>query len=121
MTTTVPPTGATPTARRWLPPLLRETAFRRYWSANTVSLFGDQISYLALLLLAVLATGAGPAQMGYLTAAALAPSLLFSLLAGAVIDRFRAKRRVMIAADLGRALLLALIPIAYALGELRLE
>jgi MFS family permease len=121
MTTTVPPTRPPSTALRWLPPLLRETPFRRYWSANTVSLFGDQISYLALPLLAVLATGAGPAEMGYLTAAALAPSLLFSLLAGAVIDRFRAKRRVMIAADVGRALLLLLVPVAYALGELRLE
>jgi MFS family permease len=122
MTTTVPPTPTPPpaTARGWLPPLLRETPFRRYWSAHTVSQFGDQVSLLALPLLAVLATDAGPAQMGYLTAAALAPSLLFSLLAGAVIDRFRAKRRVMIAADIGRALLLALVPIAYALGELRL-
>jgi MFS family permease len=120
MTTTVPPTPPPATARGWLPPLLREKPFRRYWSAHTVSQFGDQVSLLALPLLAVLATDAGPAQMGYLTAAALAPSLLFSLLAGAVIDRFRAKRRVMIAADIGRALLLSLVPIAYALGELRL-
>ncbi|HEY3979021.1 MAG TPA: hypothetical protein VGM79_17220 [Streptosporangiaceae bacterium] len=29
-------------ARR-LPPLLRERAFRRYWSAQTVSMLGDQV------------------------------------------------------------------------------
>ena len=48
--------------------------------------------------------------MGYLTAAGLLPSLLFSLLAGAWVDRTRDKRRIMIIADIGRALLLAAIP-----------
>ncbi|MEV4345980.1 MFS transporter [Actinoplanes sp. NPDC049596] len=98
---------------RWLPRLLRQAAFRRYWSAQTVSLFGDEVSTLAIPLLAVLATGAGPAQMGYLTAAGLAPNLLFSVLAGAWVDRYPHKRRVMIAADLGRALLLAAVPVLW--------
>ncbi|MGI5216101.1 MFS transporter [Plantactinospora sp. CA-290183] len=104
-----------------MPALLRRRVFRRYWSAQTVSLFGDQISMLALPLLAVLGTGAGPAEMGYLTAAALAPNLLFSLLAGAWVDRYPHKRRLMILADLGRALLLAAIPVAYLLDVLTLE
>ena len=51
--------------------LLRERVFRRYWSAHVVSLVGDQISLLAIPLLAVLTIGAGAAEMGYLTAAAL--------------------------------------------------
>jgi MFS family permease len=100
-------------SRRMIPPLLRQAAFRRYWSAQTVSLFGDQISYLALPLLAVLAIGAGPAEMGYLTAAALLPNLLFSLVAGAWVDRYPFKRRVMIVADLGRALLLVAVPVLW--------
>jgi MFS family permease len=102
-----------PGRRRWIPRLLRQTAFRRYWSAQTVSLFGDQVSTLAIPLLAVLATGAGPAQMGYLTAAGLAPNLLFSVIAGAWVDRYPHKRRVMIAADIGRAFLLAAVPILW--------
>ncbi|MGX7675092.1 MFS transporter [Plantactinospora sp. DSM 117369] len=106
--------------RRWVPELLRQAPFRRYWSAQTVSLFGDQISVLALPLLAVLGTGAGPAEMGYLTAAALIPNLLFSLLLGAWIDRYPEKRRVMILADLGRAVLLAAVPVAYLFGVLSL-
>jgi MFS family permease len=110
-----------PTTRRWLPRLLRETPFRRYWSAQTVSLFGDQISALALPLLAVLGTQAGPAEMGYLTAAALIPNLLFSLLAGAWIDRYPRKRQIMIIADIGRALLLAAVPVAFLLDLLTLE
>ena len=55
--------------RRAVPSLLRENAvFRSYWGAHTVSLFGDQVSLLALPLVAVLALDAGAAQMGYLTA-----------------------------------------------------
>ncbi|MFI6261715.1 MFS transporter [Micromonospora sp. NPDC051006] len=114
----VQPGGAVRHGR--LPRLLRERTFRRYWSAQTVSYFGDEISTLALPLLAVLITDAGPAQMGYLTAALLAPNLLFSLLAGAWVDRFPHKRRVMVASDLGRALLLATIPAAYLLDLLTL-
>jgi len=100
------------------PRLLSRLPFRRYWTAQTISMFGDQISLLALPLLAVIATQAGPAQMGALTAAGLIPSLLFSLLAGAWVDRRPDKRRIMIAADLGRAFLLLLIPLLYLVGLL---
>jgi MFS family permease len=103
------------------PPLLREAAFRRYWSAQTVSLFGDQITLLAMPLLAVLAIGAGPAAMGYLTAAALVPNLLFSLPAGAWADRYPHKRRLMILADLGRAVLLLAVPLLWWAGDLTLS
>lgn len=58
--------------------------------------------------------------MGYLTAANLAPFLLFSLHAGAWIDRSARRRRLMVAADVGRALVLASVPIAYAIGDLTL-
>ncbi|MCM0674017.1 MFS transporter [Micromonospora phytophila] len=116
--TTRPPDG--PARRNPLPRLLRERVFRRYWSAQTVSYFGDEISTLALPLLAVLVIGAGPAEMGLLTAAALAPNLLFSLLAGAWVDRYPHKRRLMILTDLGRALLLTAVPVAYLLDVLAL-
>jgi MFS family permease len=100
--------------------LLRRPVFRRYWSAQTVSLFGDQITVLAMPLLAVLAIGAGPAQMGYLTAAGLAPNLIFSLPAGAWADRYPHKRRLMIVADVGRAALLLAVPLLWWAGVLTL-
>jgi MFS family permease len=103
---------------RLLPPLLRERTFRRYWTGQTISLFGDQVSILALPLTAILVLHAGAAQTGYLTAAGLAPSLLFSIVAGSWVDRKGHRRRVMLSADIARALLLASIPIAYAFGEL---
>jgi MFS family permease len=107
--------------RRLVPPLLRRNGeFRRFWAGQTISMFGDQISLLAVPLVAVLVLDAGAAQMGYLTAVGLAPNLLFSLHAGVWADRRRSRRRLMLAADLGRAALLATIPLAYALGALTL-
>ena len=109
-----------PTAAVWrrVPRLLHERNFRRYWLAQTISLFGDQISLLALPLVAILVANAGPAEMGYLTAAGLVPSLLLSLIAGAWADRKPYKRHIMIFADLGRAAALAAIPLLYVLGAL---
>jgi MFS family permease len=105
--------------KRALPPLLRESAdFRRFWIGQTVSLVGDQVSAIALPLTAVLALHANAAQMGYLTTALLVPNLLFSLHAGAWVDRRGRRRQTMLATDLGRALLLATIPVAYAFGRL---
>ena len=101
-----------------IPALLRELTFRRYWLGQTVSLFGDQITLIALPLTAVLILDAGPAEMGYLVAAELAPALLFSLHAGAWVDRRGRRRKTMIATDLGRAALIATIPLAYALDAL---
>lgn len=103
-----------------VPPLLKETQFRRYWTGQGVSLLGDQVTFLALPLAAVLVLHAGPAQMGWLSTAGLLPALLFSLPAGAWADRRGRRRHIMIAADLGRAVLMASVPIAYGLGHLTL-
>ncbi|HEY7178964.1 MAG TPA: MFS transporter [Gaiella sp.] len=102
-----------------VPHLLRRNAtFRSYWGAHTVSLFGDQISLLAVPLVAVLTLDASAADMGYLTAVALAPNLLFALHAGAWVDRRGRRRVTMIVCDLGRAALLLSVPVAYALDAL---
>ncbi len=103
-----------------VPALLRETEFRRYWSAQTISMFGDQISGIAIPLAAVLVLHASAADMGYLTALVWLPSLLFGLHAGAWVDRRGHRRRTMIAADLGRCVLLASLPLCYLLGVLTL-
>ena len=77
-----------PAPRRVLiPPLLRSRVFRRYWQASTISMFGDQISGLALPLAAVIVLHAGAAEMGYLTALEWLPSLLFGLHAAAGVDQ----------------------------------
>jgi MFS family permease len=107
--------------RRRLPSLLRvNRPFRNYWAGQTVSLFGDQIAFLAIPLLAVLTLHADATQMGLLAAVEMAPSLLFAFHLGAWIDRARSRRALLIAADLGRAALLLGIPLAYLLGALSL-
>ena len=106
--------------RRLVPPLLRETVFRRYWGASTVSLVGDQVASIAVPLTAVLALHAGAAVMGYLTALEWLPSLLFGVHAGAWADRRGRRRQLMIACDLGRCALFATIPVCYAFGALTL-
>jgi MFS family permease len=103
---------------RLVSPLLREPDFRRFWFGQTISVFGDQITLLGVPLVAVLVLGADATQMGTLLAVGLLPHLLFSLPAGVWLDRVRNRRRLMIAADILRALLIASIPIAYAAGVL---
>jgi MFS family permease len=91
--------------------LRRHTDFLKLWGGQAVSQLGSQITMLAVPLLAVLTLGATPVQMGFLVAAETAPFLLAGLLAGVWVDRHR-RRPILIAADLGRALLLLLVPLA---------
>jgi MFS family permease len=98
--------------------LLRGADFRNLWAGQTVSLLGDQVTLIALPLTAVLVLDASAADMGYLMAAALIPHLLFSLPAGAWLERAKRRRALMIASDLARAVLLGSLPLAYALDAL---
>jgi MFS family permease len=105
---------------RRIPPLLTGTNFRRYWVAQSISMLGDQIGGIAIPLAAVLVLHVSAPQMGYLTALEWLPSLLFGLHAGAYVDRSGKRRAIMIAADLGRFVLLASLPVGYLLGVLTL-
>ena len=107
--------------QRLVPPLLRETQFRRFWLGQTISVFGDNVTLLALPIVAVLILHADPAQMGLLTAIGLLPHLLFSLPAGVWLDRVHNRRRLMILCDAGRAAAIATIPLAFFLGHPPLE
>jgi MFS family permease len=101
-----------------VPPLLRQRVFRLYWSAQTISMLGDQISGIALPLVGVITLRASAGQMGVLTALVWAPNLVLAIHAGAFADRWGRRRWVMMGADIGRALLLASVPAAAALGVL---
>jgi MFS family permease len=106
--------------RGLVPLLLRDRVFRRYWGASTVSMFGDQVSSLALPLAAVIVLHARAQEMGLITALEWVPSLLFALPAGAWLDRSGQRRHMMIIADIGRAVALATIPVCFALHVLTL-
>jgi MFS family permease len=98
--------------------LRRHHAFRNLWIGQTISVFGDQISLLALPLAAVLTLDAGPTAVGLLAAAGWAPHLALSLFAGPWIDRRRSKRRILVVTDILRAITLATVPLAYAFDVL---
>src|SRR5918994_7580476 len=100
--------------------LWRHPDFLKLWAGQSVSLIGSSVSGLALPLTAVLVLDATPAQMGVVRAAEYLPFLLLGLLAGVWVDR-RRRLPILIGADVGRALLLASVPAAAALGVLRLE
>ncbi|MEU4739785.1 MFS transporter [Actinosynnema sp. NPDC023658] len=97
--------------------LLGHRGFARFWAADTVSLAGAHVTTLALKTIAVLTLGASATAVGALDAARWLPYLLFGLVAGALLDR-RRRLPVLVAADLGRAAVLALIPAAAFTGTL---
>jgi MFS family permease len=99
--------------------LWRHADFLRLWGAATVSQLGSQITLLALPLAAVLVLEASAFQVALLTTFDFLPFLLFGLPAGVWVDRL-ARRPVMIATDVARALALLTIPLAYALDVLTL-
>ncbi|HEY7355219.1 MAG TPA: MFS transporter [Ktedonobacterales bacterium] len=99
-------------------PLWRNRDFLLLWSGQSVSTLGTGVSTFALPLL-VLALTHSPALAGALTAVRQAPYLLFSLPAGALVDRWN-RKTAMICCDVARWLALGSLPLAFALGHLTL-
>src|SRR5205823_2364990 len=95
----------------------RSPAFVRLWSGQTVSLFGSEITAIALPLTAALVLGATPPEMGALIAAEALLYALIGLVAGVWVDRVR-RRPLLLVADVLRALLLGSIVLAALLNSL---
>jgi MFS family permease len=100
--------------------LRRNANFVNLWGAATVSTFGSLVTRTALPFTAILVLDASPSAIGVLRVAELLPGFVVGLIAGAWVDRLR-RKPIMIATDLGRALLIATIPVAAFLGWLGLE
>ncbi|HEX2849922.1 MAG TPA: MFS transporter [Acidimicrobiales bacterium] len=109
--------GEPPLHHRRRSRLWRHRDFLQLWSAETVSQLGSQVSLLALPLIAIKQLKATPFEVGALSALEFLPFILVGLPAGVWVDRLR-RRPILIAGDVGRALALASIPIAWALGAL---
>ncbi len=104
-------------------PLWSHRDFLKLWTGETISLFGDQFTGLAIPIIAafiILVHASNEVRIidfGILGAAGTAPFLLFGLVIGVWVDRNR-PRRVMMGADLGRMILVGLVPIAAVLNFL---
>jgi MFS family permease len=102
-----------------IPSVWREPDFVRLWAATTASMLGSFVTRTALPFAAILVLGAGAGEVAILRSAELVAGLAVGLVAGAWVDRLR-RRPILVWADLGRAFLLATIPVAFAFGALTL-
>ncbi len=94
--------------------------FTKLWVGQSISMVGSQVTLLALPITAAVILSASSFQMGILSALGSAPALAFGLFAGVWVDRTR-RRPILIGADIGRAMVLGVIPLTALLGMLRVE
>jgi MFS family permease len=99
--------------------LWENSRFVHLWGAATVSTFGSLVTRTALPFTAILLLDASPSDIGVLRIAELLPGFVLGLVAGAWVDRLQ-RKPIMVATDLGRALLIVTIPVAAFLGWLGL-
>lgn len=99
--------------------LWRHRDFMLLWGGQTISEIGAAVTLLALPLTAVVVLKASTFEVGLLTSATTAAFALIALPAGAIVDR-HAKRGIMLACDVARALIIGSVPLAWALGILTL-
>ena len=90
--------------------LALDARFAAYWLAQTISLFGDRLHQVALAVLVYAITNS-PLATGLVFLAATLPNILLGPIAGTFVDRWEHKR-VMIASDLIRAVIVIAIPFA---------
>ncbi len=101
-----------PTAGLW-----SHRDFLKLWTGQSISEVGSQVSALAIPWLAAVGLHATPLEFSVLGLLGFLPFMLFALPAGVWVDRLR-RRPILIAGDAARAVLLAYIPIAWAIGIL---
>lgn len=85
-------------------------AFRLFWSAVTLRAFGASIAGVAFQVLIVTVVAATPVQIGVLSALSVVPYLFLGLVIGALMDRWK-RQRTLVLTSLARAVVLAAIPV----------
>jgi len=104
---------------RLVPPgwrVLALTDFRRLWLAHAGSVIGDGFHGIALTWLVFQTLGGGAEALAVLGIAYLIPTLALGILSGTIVDRLD-RRRVMVASDLVRAALVAVLALLVATGR----
>ena len=100
--------------------------FFRLWLVQVVSATGDWLGFSAIILLAAtVGGGAGAGAISLVMAARIVPGFFFGPLAGVLVDRWD-RKKVMVSCDIGRAIVLALLPfvsdvVGLVLASLALE
>ena len=92
--------------------------FWKFWVGETISSLGSSFTQFALPLLVFKLTGSA-LNLGIAFAVSFLPYLFFGLVIGAWVDRLD-RKRVMILADLGQAVVISSIPVLFLLGVLNI-
>ncbi|MFE6736978.1 MFS transporter [Microbacterium sp. NPDC057650] len=96
---------------------LRSRSFTLFWSATTIRAFGGAIAGVAFQILVVTVVDATPMQIGILGALGVVPYLFLGLIVGALMDRWR-RQRTLVITSIGRAVTLASLPVLQLTGTL---
>ena len=91
----------------------------KLWIGQSISEFGTPVSQIAIPWIAIKTLNESAFAVASLTTVQFLPFLLFTLPAGVWVDRLP-RRVILVVGDLGRAVLLATIPLAYVLDALTL-
>lgn len=97
--------------------ILALPAFAYFWSASTIRAFATAMAGVALQILIVTVIEATPLQISVLSALSVVPYLFLGLVIGALMDRWR-RQRTLVITTVGRALTLGAIPILLVLDAL---
>ncbi|MDF1488423.1 MFS transporter [Tessaracoccus caeni] len=97
--------------------VLRHPAFAYFWSATTIRAFGGAIAGVGFQVLIVTVVNATPMQISILSALGVVPYLFLGLIVGALMDRWR-RQRTLVLTTIGRAATLASIPVLLLLDAL---
>ncbi|HEV3497220.1 MAG TPA: MFS transporter, partial [Actinomycetes bacterium] len=96
-----------------LPPSPRRvfgsSAYFRLWMAQVVSSLGDWIGLVAVVALAARVSQGNEAAVGLVMAARMVPGFFLAPVGGVLVDRWD-RRRTMVACDVGRAAVVATLP-----------
>jgi MFS family permease len=100
--------------------LMRDRDFLKMFVSEGSAGIGSQVSLLALPLTAIVLLHASALEVGTLSALGTIPYLLFGLPVGVWLERSR-RRPVLLYSALGRAAVLVVVPVLWALGRLDVE
>jgi dTMP kinase len=113
----IPPSSEEPP----LPPrpweILANRPFRRLWAAQVLSSLGDWVGLFAILAIAARVSDNSAAAVSLVMVARVVPGFFLATIGGVLVDRVD-RRKIMVAADVGRAGVIAVLPFVNTLPAL---
>ena len=98
---------------------VKKTAVSALVAAETISVLGTRMTYLALPWFVLVTTGS-PGKMSLVLAAEILPMAILGIPSGSVVQRL-GSRTTMLVADAARGPILVSIPLLYSAGALSFE